>query len=108
MKTELILLQEYCKKSHIEPDFIISLENEGLIELEVHDQSRYIKESQLEDLELFRRLFYELSVNIEGIDIINNMLKRMRDLQRELAVLKNQAGQAIGLSFFDEDFFFEF
>lgn len=88
MKTGLIIIQEYCNNSQVEPSFIDLLENEGLIEIEIIEGEQYIKESQLPDLERFANLYYNLSINIEGIDVIQNLLQKVRDLEHELYLLR--------------------
>lgn len=104
MEKELILLSEYCERSQAEPDFILLLESEGLIETEIRDDAKYIQLSQLGDLDMFARLHYDLSINIEGIDVINNLLLQMRQMERELSILRRQMESS---SFFDDDFFDE-
>lgn len=90
MEKELILLSEYCKNSYAEPDFLLRLESEGLIETEIHDDLKYIQLSELSNIEMFTRLYYDLSINIEGIDVINNLLARMRKMEQELSILRRQ------------------
>lgn len=91
MNSELIIINEYCSQSHIEPEFIFSLEHEGLIEISIVDNERYIHISQLDALERYIRWHYDLSVNIEGIDIIQNLLNRMDEMQSEILHLKEIA-----------------
>lgn len=88
MNTELIIIQEYCRQSRIEPDFVIQLESEGLIEITVIEGESYINTSQLRSLEQYASWYYDLSVNVEGIDIIKNLLDRMDDMQSEISRLK--------------------
>lgn len=90
MEKELILISDYCQNSCLELDFILLLEEEGLIETEIREDKRYIQSSQLSDLEMFKRLHYDLAVNIEGIDVINNLLRKMRIMEHELKVLRRQ------------------
>ena len=71
MDTELIIFNEYCQKSHTDPTFIISLEEGGLIEIRTVDGERYLLTSQLRELERYSHLYYDLSINIEGIDAIH-------------------------------------
>ena len=33
METDLIIVREYCQKSHVDPSFIVSLEEDGLIDI---------------------------------------------------------------------------
>jgi hypothetical protein len=91
MEKELILLSEYCKHSHAEPDFILALESEGLIKTEIHNDTQYILSSQLKEMELFTRLYYDLSINIEGIDVIYNLLSKIELMEQELNILRRQS-----------------
>lgn len=88
MKAGLIIIQEYCNNSRIEPSFIDLLKNEGLIELEIVEGEQYIRESQLHDLERFATWYYDLSINIEGIDVIQNLLLKVQNLEKELYALR--------------------
>lgn len=90
MNSELIIISEYCVQSHIEPDFIIQLEDEGLIEVNIVNNERYIHISQLKDLEQYARWYYDLSINIAGIDVIRNLMSRMDDMQREMNHLRER------------------
>lgn len=90
MNTELIIIREYCIQSQIEPDFIEQLENEGLIELTIIDDESYIDISQLRDLEQYARWHYDLSINVEGIDVIKNLLERIDNMQDEIVQLKQR------------------
>ncbi len=104
MNEDIILLSEYCAHSCAEPDFIRQLADEGLIATEMHEDLPCIPASQLHDLDLFTRLHYDLSINIEGIDVIHNLLRRMRLMEQELSVLRRQLGAE---PFCAEDFFEE-
>lgn len=89
METDLIVISEYCRKCRVEPSFILLLEEEGLIRVNVVDGERYVLESQLQDLERYTRLHYDLSVNVEGIDVIRHLLERMQSMQDEIRYLKS-------------------
>lgn len=67
MQTDLVIVSEYCQKCHIDPSFIILLEEGGLIDINITDGERYLFSSQLRDLEQYTRMYYDLSINIEGI-----------------------------------------
>lgn len=88
METALIIIDEYCKNSKIESSFITLLADEGLIDIQVIEEKTYIHESQLAELDRFANLYYDLSVNIEGIDIIHNLLNKMHDMEKELYTLR--------------------
>ncbi len=84
MENDLIIIREYCEKSHIEPDFLLSLEDGGLIEIQRIDGEQYLLASQLRELEKYCHFYYDLSINIEGIDVIHNLLERIETLQKEV------------------------
>lgn len=88
METGLIIVEEFIKNSRIEPSFIILLKNEGLIDITVVDGEQYIHESQISDLERFADWYYELSINIEGIDVIHNLLQKIHEMEQELYELR--------------------
>ncbi|MDD6210361.1 MAG: chaperone modulator CbpM [Bacteroidales bacterium] len=90
MGTDLIIITEYCQKSHTDPSFVVLLGKEGLIDIRVIDGTEYILASQLRDLEKYARLYYDLSINIEGIDAIRHLLGRMENMQCEINHLKNR------------------
>lgn len=90
MQTDLIIVREYCEKCHIDPSFILMLEKDGLIEVHVMNKEKYLLASQLAQLEKYSRMYYDLSINIEGIDAINHLLSRMSNMQQEMQHLKNK------------------
>lgn len=90
METGLIIIEEYCKNSRIESSFVSLLINEGLIDVQVADGQMYLYESQLGELDRFANLYYDLSVNVEGIDIIHNLLKKMENMEKELYILRKR------------------
>lgn len=90
MPTDLIIVSEYCEKCHVEPDFIVLLEEEGLIEIRRKNKERYILVSQLQELERYSRMYYDLAINIAGIDVIRHLLERMESMRTEISLLKRQ------------------
>lgn len=90
MQTELIIVSEYCHKCHIEPSFIDMLQEGGLIEVRTEAGERYLLLSQLPDVERYSRMYYDLSINMEGIDAIHHILERMEGMRREITSLRSQ------------------
>ncbi|MFV0536545.1 MAG: chaperone modulator CbpM [Dysgonomonas sp.] len=90
MNTELIIIKEYCIQNQIDPEFIIQLENEGLIEINIIENEQYIHVSQLNLLDQYTRWHYDLAINIEGIDVIQNLLHKINDMQKEIFHLREQ------------------
>ncbi len=90
MNSGLIIISEYCREARIEPSFVLLLEEVGLIEIDIIENERYFHESQLRDLEKFARMYYDLSINIEGIDVINQLLAKIEMMRDEIKELKNR------------------
>lgn len=90
MEKNWIIISEYCEKSHTDRDFLDLLEESGLIEIQDIDGQPCLPDTQLGDLERYCHLYYDLSINIEGIDAIRHMLARIEDLQREVHRLRRQ------------------
>ncbi len=90
MDTDIIIVSEYCQKCHIEPSFISLLEESGLIDVDEREGQSYLFASQLPELEQYARMYYDLSINMEGIDAIHHLLNRVRDLQNEVETLRKR------------------
>lgn len=98
MESHLITITEYCSIYEVEPEFIIKLESENLIEIQVIEDEQWIDNSQLKKLEQYIRWYYDLSINVEGIDVIQNLLDRIDNMQKEIDCLKER------IKLIDEDF----
>ncbi len=90
MQNELIIISEYCDKCHIEPSFIEMLQEVGLIDIQAENGERYLLFSQLPDVERYSRMYYDLSINMEGIDAIHHLLERMEEMRREIHSLHSR------------------
>jgi beta-phosphoglucomutase-like phosphatase (HAD superfamily) len=91
MQTEyLIAVDEFCANHNIEISFISSLQQTGMIEITTIKETEFIDAGQLQQLEKFIRLYYELDINLEGIETITHLLQRINSLQDEIIVLRNR------------------
>lgn len=88
MATELIMLSEYCRRCEIDPGFVEVLAEEGMIDMVLIDEDRYIDEEQLRALTRFVAWHYELNINVEGIDAIRHMLEKIQHMQQRIAELE--------------------
>jgi hypothetical protein len=87
---DLILIEHFCANHEIEFSFIDCLHQFGLIEVIIHEDNKYLHQEQLNDVEKMMRMHYDLDINMEGIDVISHLLKRMNSLQKELIETKNK------------------
>jgi len=91
MQTEyLIAIDEFCANHNIEVSFISSLQQNGLIEISTIKETGFIDADQLQQLEKYIRFYYELDINIEGIETITHLLRRVISLQDEIITLRNK------------------
>lgn len=90
MQNELIIVNEYCRKCHVDPLFIDLLQEGGLIDVRTENGERCLLSSQLPDVERYGRMYYDLSINMEGIDAIRHLLGRVEEMQREIRFLHSR------------------
>ncbi|MCL5246229.1 chaperone modulator CbpM [Cellulophaga sp. 20_2_10] len=86
----LILVETLCSHYNIEISFMDDLSNMGLIDIEIIEQNQFIHQDQIRNLEKIIRLYNELNVNLEGIDVVFNLLEKERALQDKINALKNR------------------
>ncbi len=86
----LIPADEFCSTHNIEVSFIRTLQETGLIEITTIEETVYIHSSQLQDLERIVHLHFELDINLEGIETIDHLLKRINYMQDEIMFLRNR------------------
>ena len=91
MQTEgLIAADIFCANHNIEISFITSLQQTGLIEITSINDTWFIDSTQLQQLEKIVRFYYELDINLEGIETITYLLQRVNSLQDEIIALRNR------------------
>ena len=95
--TDLIPINDFCSGHQLEISFVRSLEEHGLIETIIVNQTAWLPVNELPKLEQIVRLHQELNINFEGIDAINHLLERMEAMQQQITELNNR------LSFFEEE-----
>jgi hypothetical protein len=85
-----IAVTDFCTSHNIEFSFVLSMQEIGLIELTDTGDTKVIDPGQLVQLEKFLRFYYELDINLEGIETIVHLLYRINSLQEEVISLKNR------------------
>ena len=91
MKTKyLIAIDEICANHNIDVSFISSLQQIGLIDITTIENSRFIATDQLLELEKYVRFYYEMDINLEGIETVTHLLQKINNLQHEIGTLTNR------------------
>ena len=91
MQTQnLVAINEFCMNHNIEMSFIGSLHQSGMIEVTTIEETGFIDVNQLQQLEKIVHFYYELDINLEGIETITHLLLRINSMQEEVLALKNR------------------
>lgn len=88
--SELFAITQFCAMHNIEPSFVYSLQEEGMITITTNDDNNFVEEEDLHRLEIYTRLYSQLGINPQGIDAISHLLEKMRTMQEELNALKTR------------------
>jgi len=88
----LILIDTLCVQYHVEKSFFNSLNEIGLIEITEKEELFYIHENTIKSVEKMIRLHNELELNLQGIDVVFNLLEKIDQLNEELLSVKNRLG----------------
>ena len=86
----LISCAQFCLHHNIEVSFFHSLQEYGLVELITNEKDAFISSNQLGEVEKLIRLHYELGINLEGIDAIIHLLRKLEEVENERTALKNR------------------
>jgi hypothetical protein len=85
-----ISIKQFCMYHDVPMSFVSELHNIQLIEIITIENTQYLYETQIKDLEKLIRLHFELDINLEGLDAIHNLLKQVQTLQQDIVTLKNK------------------
>lgn len=87
---KMIPASEFCVCHNIELSFIHSLNEAGLIQITVIEEKLYVPVNQLPNLEKLVRLYYDLDINMEGIETITHLLKQINNMHQQIAQLTHR------------------
>lgn len=91
MSTEkLILISQLCTHYEVETSLFSDLQSFGIIEILTVNDSHFIHEDKIDVLEKIIRMKKDLNLNLEGIDVVLNLLDKIDELQNELATVKSR------------------
>ncbi|MEO6547529.1 MAG: chaperone modulator CbpM [Ferruginibacter sp.] len=91
MQTEpLIQVDTFCVWLGVDFSLITRLQEYGLIEITTKDNNFFIPESRLEDAERLVRLYNDLNINIEGVEVVTYLLEQLKKQQGEITTLQNK------------------
>jgi len=85
-----ISVQQLCIHYNIPISFVIALSEFELIEIMTIHEIEYISITQIRTIEKMIHWHFELDINMEGIDVVYNLLKQIESLQDEIITLDNR------------------
>jgi chaperone modulatory protein CbpM len=85
---EMIPLDTFCTYYQVERSFIETLESYGLVSISSREEQRFILMEEVVELEKFSRLYYDLNINVPGIDALKHLLEKLKELQQETESLR--------------------
>ncbi|HLN21756.1 MAG TPA: chaperone modulator CbpM [Bacteroidales bacterium] len=85
-----ITAMEFCSVNNIDPAFILTLDESGILRFEHSGDDLFINHDQLPKLEKIIMLHYDLDINLEGIETILHLLERSEQMKKELSELRNR------------------
>lgn len=89
---EMIAADLFCASHNIEVSFLHSLYNSGLVEVTTIENTVFISQDQLPDLEKLVRWHYDMDINLEGLETISHLLRQIKEMQQEMQNLKSRLG----------------
>ena len=92
-KNNLILIQQFCLHHQIEMTFIDAIQAQGLISVQVVDDDKYISDADLKELEKMVEFHFDLGINLEGIEVVHQLLIQNDSLRKKLEVAHQRLKQ---------------
>jgi chaperone modulatory protein CbpM len=86
----LIPVSDFCVYHNVKYTFIDHLQEAGLIEVTIVNQTTCIPTNEIQKLERLARLHTQLKINEPGVIAIDGLLQKVENMQHELAVLRNR------------------
>ena len=87
---DLVLIDLFCFHHGVEVDFMTALNDYGMMEIIVLEEKKYFAVEKLAVIEKIIRLHYDLEINLEGIDVIINLLNQIDDFKNQLVITQNK------------------
>lgn len=89
---EMIAADLFCASHNIEIAFLHSLCNAGLLDVTTTEDTVFINQEQLPELEKLVRWHYDMDINLEGLETISHLLDQIKVMQQEMQNLKSRLG----------------
>ncbi|TDS20802.1 MerR-like DNA binding protein [Maribacter caenipelagi] len=85
-----IQIEVYCERTQTPREFIDDLLEFDMIEVRQIENKIYVEPEYIVEIERIYRLREDLGINMEGIDTLNHMIKKVNRLEQELKLLRDR------------------
>ena len=89
-REKYILVSHFCKHTQIEISFVENLHEYGLVTFEEKENQLFMDEKDISEIEKMFRLHNDLGINFEGLDVLNQLLKRIKKMEKEMSLLQKR------------------
>jgi len=83
----LISIREFCDHHGVEHTYLLRLKEFGLIQIE---QEEYLQVELLPKVEKIISFNQDLDINLEGIEVILDLLEKVEQRDHEIRILQNR------------------
>lgn len=80
---QLIPADLVCVQHKAELSFLYALQESGLIQVVLVEEQAFLPSDQMQVVEKFIRLHYDLEINLQGLEAISHLLQQVEQLQKE-------------------------
>jgi chaperone modulatory protein CbpM len=88
--TQLIAADQFCAHYQVNIAFVHALNELGLIETVIREETEFVQITHLRKIEQIIRLHDDLQINLEGIQVIDMLLGRIEGMQQEMIAIRNR------------------
>jgi len=88
--TNYINITSFCQYHRIEADVIFTFREMGLVEVVEEESEFYLEEEKLATLERMVRLYKDLELSPNGVEIVLGLLEKVEKLQEDNQELKRR------------------
>jgi chaperone modulatory protein CbpM len=87
---QLITADQFCTHYQVNIAFVHALDELGLIETVIQEDTEFVQVPHLRKIEQIIRLHDDLQINLEGIQVIDMLLSRIEVMQQEMVAIRNR------------------
>jgi len=91
--TKYISITTFCQYHGIESNLLFTFQEMGLLEIVEEESEHYLEEEKLAQLERMIRLYKDLELSPQGVEVVIGLLDKIQDLQEENRSLRKKLGK---------------